>query len=199
MTNRRAVLQSALAVTTLPIAGALQSLSGGNHWPFDIVYDNRLTPSVEFANELSRHGSTGVYSFTGDVTDLWYNILQAKWSRAPRALAGLTAHGPLFCLERLGWEHGLRLTFRAEHHGERLESLSHSLDTADRNAQKLSASIVAGAAWPREVAALLARELRGLTQPLSDIQVGGLSSAIAGDASYATHRLVSWVLSPLRR
>jgi hypothetical protein len=199
VTNRRDVLQSALALTTLPIAGALQSLSGKNHFRrLDVVCDSSLPPSIAFANELSRHGST-TYSFAGDVTDLWYNTLHAKWRTAPLTLAGLTAHGPLFCLERLGWEYGLRLTFRSEHYGETLDSLLHSLDDPNTHAQDLSSWVAAGAAWPREVAGLLARDLRTLSQPLSGPRVGGVRSAMAGDDSYSRYRFVSWVLSPIRR
>jgi hypothetical protein len=199
VTNRRDVLQSALAVTTLPIAGALQSLSGANHLrPLDVVYDTSFAPSIAFANELSRHGSTP-YSFSGDVTDLWYHTLDAKWRAAPVALAGLTAHGPLFCLERLGWEYGLRLTFRSEHYGETLDSLRHSLDGPNTHAQELDSWVAAGAAWPREVASLLARDPQTLSQPLSALRVGAVRSATAGDDSYSRYRFVSWVLSPMRR
>jgi hypothetical protein len=41
--------------------------------------------------------------------------LRAAWTKQPVAIAGLTAHGPLFCLERLAWDHGMRVVFRAEH------------------------------------------------------------------------------------
>jgi hypothetical protein len=35
--------------------------------------------------------------------------------KQPVAIAGMTLHGPLFCLERLSWDHRMRVVYRAEH------------------------------------------------------------------------------------
>jgi hypothetical protein len=115
MTNRRELLQGALAVSALPLA-----TQGGTTWATPrtryhaVIYDTRFQASVAFARELQRFGSP-IHAMCGDITDLWYEHLYPLWRRSPVAIAGLTAHGPLFCLERLGWDQGLRLTYRAQH------------------------------------------------------------------------------------
>ena len=75
---------------------------------YTVLCDERFAESVAFAEEMSRHG-TPVTRFRGDITDFWYRDLSQRWKAAPVAIAGVTTHGPLFCLERWGWDHGLRV------------------------------------------------------------------------------------------
>ena len=56
----------------------------------------------------------------GDMTRFWYDDLYHRWRQAPVAIAGLTAHGALFCLERLAWEKRMRVVYRREHSPEPL-------------------------------------------------------------------------------
>jgi hypothetical protein len=51
----------------------------------------------------------------GDMTRFWYDDLYHRWRQGPAAIAGLTGHGPLFCLERLGWEQRLRVEILREY------------------------------------------------------------------------------------
>ena len=55
-----------------------------------------------------------MHGIRGDITDLWFHDLDPQWKKQPVAIAGLTAHGPLFCLERLAWDHGMRVVSRVE-------------------------------------------------------------------------------------
>jgi hypothetical protein len=64
-----------------------------------------------------------VHGFDGDITNIWYHDLQPRWQKAPAAIAGLTAHGALFCLERLAWDVGMRVVARAEQNFEGHETL----------------------------------------------------------------------------
>jgi hypothetical protein len=54
-------------------------------------------------------------SIDGDMTRLWYSDIQHRWRESPAALAGLTAHGPLFCFAELARDVRMRVVFRAEH------------------------------------------------------------------------------------
>src|SRR5271155_1154572 len=115
MANRRTVLQGAIALSALPLVTKLSPASAGNRARLsNIVYDRQFAASVAFARELQVSGSE-IHAITGDMTDLWYGDLHDRWRMDRVAIAGLTTHGPLFCFERLGWDHGLRLTYRAEH------------------------------------------------------------------------------------
>ncbi|MEI9989137.1 MAG: hypothetical protein WDM86_03780 [Rhizomicrobium sp.] len=74
-----------------------------------VVADRRIAASRAFAA-----GGRRVVWIDGDVTDFWYDELDLLWRREQVALAGLTAHGAFFCLERLGMDRGLRVAFKEE-------------------------------------------------------------------------------------
>ena len=78
---------------------------------YTVVCDERFDGSVAFANGLAKRG-VPVTRFRGDITDFWYRDLSLLWREHPVAIAGATTHGPLFCLERWAWDHGLRVTYR---------------------------------------------------------------------------------------
>jgi hypothetical protein len=80
---------------------------------YTVLCDERFVESVAFAEEISGSG-TPVTRFRGDITDFWYLDLSQRWKAVAVAIAGVTTHGPLFCLERWGWDHGLRLAHRQE-------------------------------------------------------------------------------------
>jgi hypothetical protein len=122
MTTRRDFLQMALTAPLLPTSLRLPSSDGRTDYLsahaqlgslYTVLYDERFAESVAFAEEMSRHG-TPVTRFRGDITDFWYRDLSQRWKADPVAIAGVTTHGPLFCLERWGWDHGLRLAHRQE-------------------------------------------------------------------------------------
>lgn len=75
-----------------------------------VVFDERFEQAVRFGGEASRLGLRS-RSIRGDVTDLWFNELHPLWKRAACPVAGVTAYAALFCLERLGWNHGLRVVY----------------------------------------------------------------------------------------
>jgi hypothetical protein len=120
MTTRRAFLQAALAAPLVlslrsPMPAALSprigpALALGERF-YTVLCDRRFDRSVAFANALAKRG-VPVTSFDGDITDFWYRDLSLLWRQRPVAIAGATTHGPLFCLERWAWDHGLRVTYR---------------------------------------------------------------------------------------
>jgi hypothetical protein len=72
-----------------------------------IVADTRLAESRAFAGDAA-WSSARIAWFDGDVTDV-YAELDLLWRRAPHPVAGLTAPGAFFCLERLAMDRGLRV------------------------------------------------------------------------------------------
>jgi hypothetical protein len=122
MTTRRDFLQMALTAPLLP--APLRVLSSDSRADslfadappeslYTLLCDERFAESVAFAEEMSRRG-TLVTRFRGDITDFWYRDLSQRWKADPVAIAGVTTHGPLFCLERWGWDHGLRIAERQD-------------------------------------------------------------------------------------
>ncbi len=119
MPNRRDVLRSGIALTGLPLIGhaawrASDARVSRPHAPYRVLFDDRFAESRRFGAEVVRLGGAA-RGFAGDVTNLWYEELDVHWRQEPVAVAGMTRHGPLFCLERLAWDVGMRLVYRAEH------------------------------------------------------------------------------------
>ena len=75
------------------------------------IVDLGIPQSLAFGIEARLRG-VPVLEFKGDITELWFHDLDPHWRRKPMAIAGVTAHGPLFCLERLAWSHGMRVISR---------------------------------------------------------------------------------------
>jgi len=101
----------------LPIAATAGTSTGPVRPPislYKVIFDRRFPSSREFGAEARKLGLP-VHEIEGDITDLWYHDLSLRWREEPVAIAGLTAHGPLFCLERLAWDHRMRVVFRARH------------------------------------------------------------------------------------
>jgi hypothetical protein len=84
------------------------------HSIYRVVCDERFPSSAAFGLEAERMGAQ-VVRIRGDITDFWFNDLSIRWKEGPIAIAGLTAHGPLFCLERFAWDHGMRVVLRRDH------------------------------------------------------------------------------------
>jgi hypothetical protein len=115
MTSRREFLRAGLVASTLPLAARAElagTFVGGPAVPlYKVLYDTRFEASVAFARRAEARGIT-VHAMAGDMTRFWYDDLYHRWRQGPAAIAGLTAHGPLFCLERLAWEQRMRVVYR---------------------------------------------------------------------------------------
>jgi hypothetical protein len=115
MTSRREFLKAGLVASALPAvarAELVDSLACGPAVPlYKVLYDTRFSASVGFARRAEARG-IAVYAMAGDMTRFWYDDLYHRWRQGPAAIAGLTAHGPLFCLERLAWEQRMRVVYR---------------------------------------------------------------------------------------
>jgi hypothetical protein len=113
MASRREFLQAGIAVSLLPVAASATALPNPSPRYYKVIFDQRFPASVAFGEEWNARGAA-VHAIQGDITDLWFHDLDRQWKKRPVAIAGLTAHGPLFCLERLAWDHGMRVISRVE-------------------------------------------------------------------------------------
>lgn len=117
MVTRRDVVLGGLALSSVPLVGSASiqaapvRIEPGAPRYFKVIYDERFAASVDYARRARARGES-VHGIQGDMTDVWYHDIDPAWRRGPVAIAGVTAHGPLFCLERLSWDFGLRLTRR---------------------------------------------------------------------------------------
>ena len=119
MTSRREFLKAGLAASALLPAAARADFMvaddlGRGAAIYKVLYDTRFAASVAFARRAAARG-LAVHAMTGDMTRFWYDDLYHRWRQGPAAIAGLTTHGPLFCLERLAWEQRMRVVYRSEH------------------------------------------------------------------------------------
>lgn len=199
MASRREFLQIGVAALALPIsvrAGLKPAVpaAAGAFAPtplYKVIFDERHASSRAFAGEVRKLGAP-VHGIKGDITALWFNDLDARWRKDPIAIAGLTEHGPLFCLERLAWDHGMRVVYRADHTYRSNGYMEHELSGSEqmlRAAVNLSAS---GPDWSVRVASLLTR------CPASRVHASKLTVVTPG-ASQAgdPEHLVSWVIAPV--
>jgi hypothetical protein len=124
MVSRREFVLSGIAISALPalstMAPARSRTPAEPLLPelalaplYKVIYDRRFAASVIYGEQAARRGLS-THAINGDMTGLWYHDLHPRWKQGPAAIAGLTAHGPLFCLERLSWDFQMRVVFRAE-------------------------------------------------------------------------------------
>ncbi|MGA2214201.1 MAG: hypothetical protein ABSH31_13075 [Bryobacteraceae bacterium] len=105
MASRREFLQAGIAASVLPMAAVANTIAPSqpeNHDFHKVIFDERFKASVTFGEEWKARGAA-VHAIRGDITDLWFHDLHRQWKQRPAAIAGFTAHGALFCLERLAW------------------------------------------------------------------------------------------------
>jgi hypothetical protein len=126
MTTRREFIQSLAAASALPIGSVTRVGANSNHEkrvesavPLGPLYrflvDDRFPESVSAGRAAAEQGTVVHLMKGGDITPFWFHDLSLRWGQAPAAVAGVTGHGPLFVLEHLAWDHGMRVTVREEH------------------------------------------------------------------------------------
>ena len=119
MIDRRTFVQQGAAVVALAGGTFRQATAGDSHSPpliplHGALYDRRFLAARRFARAMAAQ-SVATHAITGDVTSIWFNRLHPLWKQQPVAIAGLTTYAPLFCLERLAWDHGMRVLRRDQH------------------------------------------------------------------------------------
>ena len=117
MASRRKFIQTGVAAAVLPLVApavgfAEQPFASASLF-YKVIFDHRFPASVRFGLEMEALGAP-VHGIHGDITDLWFHDLYHRWKHEPAPLAGMTAHGAVFCLERLAWDQGMRVLSRTE-------------------------------------------------------------------------------------
>ena len=197
MTSRREFLQIGIAASTWPLAtqtaraagipGLATALRSEPVPLYTVVYDTRFPESVAFGSRAAALGAR-VHAIDGDMTRLWFDDIYHRWKQAPVAIAGLTAHGPLFCFERLAWDQGLRVVFRAEH-GADPGRPAHAI-TGPTGLLGAARDAVARADWSVAMADVVTRCASG------GAEIGSLCVAATATGTLATESLFSWIIAP---
>jgi hypothetical protein len=197
VTNRRQFLGIGLGASALPLAApSTFAASIGAAQPdrvapvYKALYDIRFPASVAFARRAATHG-LAVQAMEGDVTRFWYDDLYHRWREGPAAIAGLTGHGVLFCLERLAWDQRLRVVFRAEHRPA-AGGVLHTIE-APQPLLSAAACAVAGPAWASAVADVVVQ------CPSQRAPLATARAVTAGGMSAAVEPLYSWLIAPVAR
>ena len=189
MPTRRNFLQSAAVLSASPLAPKIVFANGGESAALDaLIIDSRHRDARAFGLRAAQWGAP-LRKIEGDVTGLWYHELDARWKSGPAAVAGLTERPALFLLERLAWDHNLRVVFEGEHELKGAGVVTHHIArSANRNlTSQLEA---AGAAWPITLADQL---LTGSRVTARDFRPSGASMAAQHDEST---KLYSWIIAP---
>jgi len=189
VTNRREFLRTAAALSAAPLAGRAAFAGGRERAALAaVIIDSRHAEARDFG---ARAGTLGapLHVIEGDVTNLWQNELLGRWKAAPAAVAGLTERPALFLLERLAWDHDLRVVYEAEHRPDERGDAAHRIvRSADRSLGLELAA--AGRRWPGVLADAL---VAGIGAPSRDFR--------PTDAGLAAHLgeptlLLSWIIAP---
>ena len=204
MPSRREFLQAGLAASMLPrtipeshsvpAASETSAAMPGAHSIYKVISDIRFPQSVAFGLEAQRLGAQLV-RISGDITDIWFNDLSVRWKEQPVAIAGLTAHGPVFCLERLAWDHGMRVVFRGEHRVLDHGRIEHSMSGPQPTIARARSLALDGPQWGTRVAHVVTA-----CQAWHGVSESAIMTTPSNHgADEAVEPLVSWVIAPVSR
>jgi hypothetical protein len=200
MPSRREFIQAGIAASVVPIAFPIQDpvraavdaevAAPHSHRPLRVVCDMRSRHSADVAQEAQLLGLTVVRT-NGDITDFWFNDLAPLWKVSAVPIAGLTTQGPLFCLERFAWDHGLRVVFRGVHRFDESGHVEHTLTGCFRTVASAHSAFM-GDNWPFHIARLL-NSCAAAPDTASTTVRSALAREHAGDID---DTLFSWVIAP---
>ena len=196
MTSRREFLKAGLAASAWPIAaradGAAPDRAAATVSIYKVLYDTRFPTSVDFARRATARG-LAVHAIAGDMTRFWYDDLYHRWRTKPAAIAGLTAEGALFCLERLAWDQRMRVVYRGEHKPSAGGCVLHRFE-GPTQLLRAAATAMADPAWAAALADVVVECPRGRVEQCT---VESLTARVAAEPSPEV--LFSWVIAPVPR
>jgi hypothetical protein len=175
-----------------PSAHALKPRSFGvdNASPFRVIYDRTLREGLTFAATVERIGAH-VDAVGADLGHYWMSTLEPLLRRGPLTLAGLTAGAPLFCLELLCRDYGLRTVYRIEHALAAGGRTHHVVTGNPALAGWTDSLAAAGADWP-SVAAVVATDASRQWRPAPAIELLDLRAH-----ERSAQMLFSWMIAPV--
>ncbi|MGP3618738.1 twin-arginine translocation signal domain-containing protein [Pseudomonas aeruginosa] len=200
--NRRNFLKTSLAGTAVPALAGIGQFSladslanWGQGTPEWAISDSRFSACQRFGSAAERAGLSHL-AIDGDVTALWYKHLDPQWRKEPTVIAGMTALQPLFVLERLAWDRGMRVVLRVEHHWQGDGRVNHRLEAPEHQLPELATLFGGDADWNERFARLAAN----CSWNLAGSPCGqGLSSASTHINNERPAPLVSWIIAPSQR
>jgi hypothetical protein len=200
MANRREFLQAGLTALALPLASRTALSPGISAWAaepastplYKVIFDERFASCRTFASEAKRLGSP-VHGIKGDITDVWFHDLSIRWKAGPAAIAGLTAHGAIFCLERLAWDQRMRVVFRGEHSYGPNGRLDHVLSAPPDVLRQTAGLDESGPEWAGRIASVVVR-FPANRYGAETMNIVTPSAKRADDPE----QLISWVIAPVR-
>lgn len=210
MTNRREFLHLGVAALGLPIAaraGVSPELFRTDEQAhaeplYKTFFDQRFSSCAVFADEMKRRAAP-THAIRGDITEAWFSDLYYFWKdgrwkqgsgqQGPAAIAGLTAPGPIFCLEMLARDVGMRVVMRVDHRrtGNQIE---HEFAGPENVLGRWADLAAAREDWPRRMAELVA----GFPAVRNAAQKTTILGHAAAGAKDPEH-LVSWLIAPMQR
>ena len=173
---------------------------------YKVIYDARFVASRAFAEHAVRCGLP-IHEIAGDVTAVWFNDLHPRWQQGAAPIAGLTAPGALFCLERLAWDHRMRCVFHAEHSCLANGAAEHRCLARGAGENRIASgpdSVLeveleaAGPAWVGVLARRITHVHSNLglrSAPIPAPTASGLPRTPHG----GSETLVSWIIAPFSR
>jgi len=192
MTNRREILQVALAAAA--VLPGFKALAGapGSMPLYKVLYDPRTPAGLSFAASAKRGGAP-LHATRGDVTDVWFNELQPQWRQHRTATAGLTDFHSLFVLDMMARDAGMRAVYIATHRLCGRERFEHRL-FGPHELVRQSSLVTDGYDWASTAAGIVT----GFT---GEVSVAAQHSSIADarNIELTAHDLVSWVIASPRR
>jgi hypothetical protein len=229
MTNRRGFLQTSAAVSAFAANGLVARSAGAlgavraDVSLHKVIYDDRYAEGRQFAATAATYDVPVRALDDGDVTRFWYDELDLLWRREPAALAGATQFGPMFVLERLAAERGMRVAMRVEHLAQAGGTLAHVFTAPAETLAMAEELRSAGLEWPALMAALVCCCSAARACQHATLRMPGTKPELAADAAarastqpslihYYTPRaaqqgygvaldgpLYSWVIAPVSR
>ena len=163
MTNRRDFLRTGMSVSALPLTvngllspnAAFAHIEGKSIAIHKAIFDDRYTESRTFAGTIGGFGVPLRAIANGDITELWYDELDLLWREQPAVIAGSTQFGPMFVLEQLANERGMRVALRAEHRARTDGTVAHILSGPAETVALAERLRQQGADWPVLMAVVL--------------------------------------------
>jgi hypothetical protein len=203
MTTRRTIIQS-LAASALPLAGVTAATSASEAQRLErppkvwllyrFLVDDRYRESVDAAAVAAERGVSVHTMNGGDITPFWFNDLSLRWQRIPAVVAGVTGHGPLFVLEQLARDYGMRVIVRAEHRRAANGSTLHELSGPGHWVAQMAA-LSSACDWTKPIGAALTQ---CAIEPCSvaHLIVAHPSTVHPASGSGDVEPLFSWLIGP---
>lgn len=165
MPTRRNILRGGLGLSLTPLLrSAAQAASGRPNINIENVWiDSSLEAGRAFGDRAAKLGGN-IIDASKDATPGLMRQLDLEWRDAPVALAGVTAHGPMFTLEMLARRHGMRLAYAARMMRWEDGTVGVDITSASALCDATPAPGMSDASWAIEMANFT------LTQPLEDFK-----------------------------